>query len=369
MEVRVFNTIDGSPVGGSNVLPFTDESHTLGWNEDGAIGVSIRWHRLMDVWRARWKLRPWKHTLAVIDDGEVLIAGPITSRRWEGLTLKIDAGDGWALWKKRLVLNHALATAWVDGEVLIDEDNPAPQWVLTIAGQSYAGIGAALVRESLKWGPLLVDTPDPDPGTHVKTYNGWDLATVHERLRDLGALEGGPLIRWPAYLRPDGHLRIRYETGDAQTVHEWVTAAPGQGVSIVSVDEDGASMATEAFALGGRNADLVLVARSKSTTLTAAGWPVLQVADKSRSSVSELPTLKGYTGQAVIDGSMLPESYELKVPSAIRVAPGDWVNLSIQDPYLGQRDVPLSVVEVRRGTSHWQSVSAFPRENDAETDQ
>jgi hypothetical protein len=134
-----------------------------------------------------------EHTLAVIEDGEVLIAGPILSRRWQGLTLKIDAGDGWALWRKRLVLNHALATSWVDGEVLIDEDNPAPQWILAIAGQTYGGVGAAIIRESLKWGQLLVDPPAPEPGTRVKTYNGWDLASVHDRLQDLGALEGGRL--------------------------------------------------------------------------------------------------------------------------------------------------------------------------------
>jgi hypothetical protein len=59
MEVRVFNTIDGSPVEGNNLVAFTDESHTLGWNEDGAIGVSIRWHKLISAWRARLKLRPW----------------------------------------------------------------------------------------------------------------------------------------------------------------------------------------------------------------------------------------------------------------------------------------------------------------------
>lgn len=364
MEVRVFYTLDGRPVEGNNIVPVTDFSFAHGWNEKGSLGISIRWHRLIAMWSARLKLRPWLHSIAVIEDGTVKFAGPITSRRWEGLTLRVDCGDGWALWEKRLVLNHALDDAWVDGEVLIDEENPRPQWVLRIVGQSLAGIGAALIREALKWGPYLVDAPDTDFGLNERTYNGWDFATTFERLQDLGKVEGGPLMLFPGYIREDGHLRIRYEAGEGAALHEWVQPAPGQYVEIVSVDEDGESMATSAFALGGREDDAVLVARSRSTTLTDAGWPVLQVADRSHSTVSQLPTLKGYTGQAVIDGSLLPESYQLKVTAAYDVRPGDWVNLTVRDRYLGSRLVPLVVVRVARNRGRWQTVSAFPREND-----
>lgn len=364
MEVRVFYTVDGRPVEGSNTVPFTDLSYTLAWNEDGTLGISIRWHKLMARWGARRKLRPWLHSVAVIDNGAVRFAGPITSRRWEGLTLKIDAGDGWALWKKRLALNHALATQWVDGEVVIDEDNPAPEWTLSIAGQTLGGIGAAVIRESLLWGPLLVDPPEPEPGTHVRNWPCWNGSTVHDRLKSLTEVEGGPLIRFVGYIRDDGHLRIRYVTGVAEVVHSWVQTAPKQKVAISSVDEDGSSMATHAFAFGGRDEDKLLVARSSSTALTEAGWPVLQVADTSHSTVSELPTLRGYAGQIVADGSLLPESYELTVPAGYDVMPGDWADLTVEDPYLGKRLVPLVVVEVSRGTSARQTVRAFPREND-----
>lgn len=370
MEVRVFYTIDGRPVEGNNLIPVTGISWRHGWNEEGALGIGIRWHRIIAAWRARRKLRPWLHSIAVIEDDVVKFSGPITSRRWEGLTLTIDAGDGWALWRKRLVLNRDLKALWVDGEVLIDEDNPAPHWLLQIAGQSLAGIGAALIREALEWGALLVDPPDGEAGTSVRTYRCWDFATVASRLEQLGAVSGGPLITFPGYIREDGHLRIRYQTGDGGHLWHWVQAAPGQKVELVSVDEDGESMATEAFALGGRDEDIVLVARSDSDELTDAGWPVLQVADTSHFTVSQLETLQGHVEQLVDDGSTLPESFELRVSAGYDVRVGDWVDLEVQDKYLGARTIPLVVVEVARDKSAWQTVSAFPRENDlAEADE
>lgn len=371
MEVRVFYTLDGRPVEGNNLVPFTGLSFSTRWNEEGALGLSIRWHRLAALWRARVKLRPWLHSLAVIDEGRVLFAGPITSRCWEKLTLKVDAGDGWALWRKRLALNHALADAWVDGDVLIDEDNPAPEWMLSIAGQTLGGIGAALIRETLRWGEFLIDPPPPEPGIHVRNYPCWNGATVADRLHDLAGVQGAELMSFPAYIRDDdGHLRIRYTTGEAEVLHTWVQPAPGQKVSIVSVDEDGETLATDAYAFGGRDEDRLLVARAVSTTLTDAGWPLLQVADTSHSTVSQLTTLLGHAGQIVEDGSMLPESYQLTASAEHDVRPGHWIDLTVQDPYLGDRLVPLVVVEVARTTSRFQSIYAFPREFDlAETDE
>lgn len=370
MEVKVFYTLDGRPVEGNNRVPFTGITWSQGWNEDGTLALSIRWHQIFARWRARRKLRPWLHSIAVIENGVVKHWGPITSRRWEGLTLRVDVGDGLTLLSKRLVLNRLLKTMWIDGEVVIDEDNPSPEWVLQFAGMSYAGIAAALIRETLEWGQLLIDPPTSDPGTRVRTYQCWDFATVRERIVDLGSVQDGPLMQLEGYIRADGNLRARFVSGEGGHLWTWVPAARKQKVSLVSVDEDGESMATEAFALGGRSEDVVLVAKSSATTLTAEGWPLMQVADSSHSTVSELDTLKGITDLTVADGSTLPESYELKVSANYDVRIGDYVDLEVEDPYLGQRLVPLIIVALTRNASEWQTVSAFPRENDfAEADE
>jgi hypothetical protein len=362
MQVRVFNTVDGSPVTGSNVVPISNATWSLDYNQPGALELTLGKTKELARWNAREKLRPWKHCAALIDDGEVVAAGPIVRRKWTG-GLTVNCGGGWDLFQKRLVLNYALASAWRDGEVVLDEENPAPEWLLSFAGLSLGGIGAGLVREALKWGPLLVDMPGaPEVGVHVKTYQGWDLATTAERLSDLTGLLNAPMIRFVPYIREDGHLRFRYESGAVGYYRRMAETMPGHGVVLTDVDEDGTSMATDMFALGGRSEDIVLAARSTSGALTDAGWPVMQVADKSHTSVSDLLTLKGYTNQGVVDGATVPESTRLRVRASAGVRPGDVIDLSAKNSFHGRTDVLLHVAQVSGGLGEWCDVTGFPEE-------
>lgn len=362
MEVRLFHTVDGSPAPGGSRVPFTD----LAWSEDasqsGQLNLTIAWHRLVATWGARRKLTPWKYCLAVVDDDQrVLFAGPITARQWDGTALSVTAADAWGLLAKRLVLPKTLDARWIDGEVLLDEDNPAPHWILQIRGQSLFGIGAALIRETLKWGDLLIDSPGSESGTNVRTYRAWDFAPVADRLRELTEVRNGPVIRFAPYIRADGNLRIRYTESEARTTHYWIQAAPGQRVSIAQTDEDGASMVTEAYTLGGRHDDIVLAARSRSTTLTSDGFPVLQVADTSHSTVTELATLLGHARRTTDEGALLPEAVSLVVARSLDVVPGDWIDLEVKDPYLGETLLPLIVATVSGDATEWQTVGAVPR--------
>ncbi|WP_043321630.1 hypothetical protein [Mycetocola saprophilus] len=362
MQVRIFNTVDGSPVLGSNVAPVSNVSWSLDYNAPDSMELTLDKTRELARWNAREKIRPWKHCAALIDGGEVIAAGPVLRRKWTG-GLTVTCGGGWDLFQKRLVLNYALAAAWRDGEVVLDEDNPAPQWLLTFAGMSLGGIGAALVREALKWGPLLVDTPGtPEVGINVRTYQGWDLATTAERLTDLTGVLNAPMIRFAPYLRADGNLRFRYESGAVGNYRRMAETMPGHGVVLTDVDEDGSSMATDMFALGGRNEDIVLASRSTSRALPDAGWPVMQVADKSHTSVSDLATLKGYTNQGVVDGSTVPESTKLRVRASEGIRPGDVIDLTASNTFHGTREVQLHVAQVTGGLGEWCDVTGFPEE-------
>lgn len=359
MQVRIFNTVDGSPVSGSSVAPVSDVSWSRSYNEPGSLSLTLPPTEELLQWGARKKLRPWKHCAALIDEANVIAAGPITRRKWSG-DISVSCGGGWTIFDKRLVLNHALATAWHDGEVLLDEDNPSPEWLLEFAGLSYGGIGAGLIREALKWGPLLVDGPDLESGTRERRYQGWDLATVADRLDDLANLQGGPMIRFVPYIRGDGHLRFRYETGAVGAYYRMAETMQGYGVIVEDVDEDGGSMATDSFALGGRDDDIVLAARSSSAALTDGGWPVMQVADKSHTSVSRLDTLKGYTDQLVADGATVPESTKLRVRASAGVQPGDVIDLTTSNSFHGKREVMLHVASVSGDFSEWCDVTGFP---------
>ena len=363
MQVRVYRAIDGAPVGGSNIVPFSKASYKLAENEPGSMDLALPRSSVLAAWNARRKLRPWWAVAALIDDGEVVHAGPVLRRKWTPKGgLQVSVGGGWDLLSKRLVLNHALDAAWIDGEVLLDEDNPSPEWVLRFAGLSLGGIGAGLVQEALKWGGLCIDSPETEPGTAVRTYRGWDFATTADRITELTQVEGGPLVRFRPYLREDGYLRFAYEAGvPGSRRHRLSTAMQGHGVTVEDVDEDGDTLATEAYALGGREEDIVLAARRRSTTLTSQGYPVMMVGTKSHSSVSELTTLQGHVGQAVIDGSTIPESTQLKMRRSRGVLPGDVVDLTMRSSFHGTVDESIRVAQISGdATSEWVTVNGFP---------
>ena len=363
MQVRVFRAIDGAPIEGSNIVPFGECSWKLALNEAGSMDIRIPASRLFSQWSARSKLRPWYAVAALIDGGEVIHAGPVLRRKWTPRGgLGVTVGGAWDLFSKRLVLNHDLDAAWVDGEVLLDEDNPSPEWVLSYSNLTLGSIGGELIRESLKWGELLVDEPEPaESGAHQRTYNGWDFATVADRLTDLAGVINAPQIGFVPYLRSDGHLRFRYEASHAGGRYRRLsTAFEGHGITVDDVDEDGRSLATEVYALGGRSDDIVLAARHRSNMLTGKGYPVMQEGIKSHASVSRLSTLSGHVEQRTLDGSIVPESTELKLRRSIGVRPGDVLDLTMASSYHGQVDQLLHVVQVSGSTSEWVKVSAFP---------
>jgi hypothetical protein len=103
------------------------------------------------------------------------------------------------------VLNHALDTGWVDGDVLVDDEHPAGAWALTLTG-SYSDIARGLVAEAMKWGALPITLPPVQGGTRTRTYSGYDVAKVADRLDDLAKLADGDEIRFDPRIRPDGSL-------------------------------------------------------------------------------------------------------------------------------------------------------------------
>lgn len=68
------------------------------------------------------------------------------------------------------------------------------------------------------------------------------------------------------------------------------------------VKVNGAMMASQGFALGGRTDGLGLVSVSTDSTLTDAGYPLLEVADTSHSTVSEVSTLQQYSDELAVSG-------------------------------------------------------------------
>lgn len=360
MRVVAFDTRTGDRIArvpGS----FTWETES---NEYGSIKVTSGWTK-----SAR-ELKTWQRTqakrtiLAVLDGAEVVCAGPVQDRdpQTSGFTLNAAASIWWTL-EDRLVLNPVLQSTFVDGEVLIDEDNPAPEWFTSFTG-SYADIGADLVDLALAWGDLPIVTPAREGGTRVRTYNGWELLTVASRLKLLTGVIDGVEIRFRPELRPDGGIQFVYEAAPEliSKTHRWNCTLPGQRVSMVRFPEDASGLASDVWAFGGKSDDIVLAARSTTSALTDLGWPVMQRAVTGLSSVSELSTLKGHTDERALRGSVTPVVYELRVHRSHAPKAGDWANVTFRHPaYEGLVDVPLKVLYVGGDSGEWLTVKGRQR--------
>lgn len=364
IRVFAFRLTDGQPI---FRIPYTAVSGTETLNAGGDMKIEVAWSRDAARLNLRKTLYPWLVGMAAVRGDRVLHAGPVTARGWdpEGRKLTFTAGGGWDLFDKRLVLNRALAASWRDGEVLIDEDNPAPDWQLTFTG-TYTDIGSGLIAEALRWGSFPVDLPDPDGGLYTRTYLGWDMALVSDRLTDLTKLEHADELEFQPYR--DAQHRFRWRFRGAPELMDvdwqWNTMAPAQRIRFTGVDDDGSAMATQAFGLGGRADDLVLAAKVESTALTGAGWPVLQSANTSHSTVSELDTLQSWVAEDIARGSCTQESFTFAVGMEYPVHPGDWAEIKVDDLYLGRTTLPLKIVQVGWDTSEWQTVSCRLRGED-----
>lgn len=307
--------------------------------------------------------KPWKTCVAILRGKRVLHAGPVLRRPWAG-GLKLDGAGYWQYLMKRLVLPHALEGRQIDGEVLIDEENPGAEWILALSGQTYVDIATKLLEETAKWQDMPVDLPIARSGPYFRTYYGYDLATVAERLKQLTELQFGPELRFDAYLRPDGGLRWKFD-GDQELVNrvwQWNTSVPDQGVKITALDDDGTDIVTDVWAQGGRNDDLLLMARQQAAD--PQGLPLLQGALTSHSTVSELETLRGHAAGEVRRTMNTYGQVQLEAPLRYEVEPGDWIELRTERPYLGRTQLALKVVGVSGNDGERQKIDTRVRYDD-----
>lgn len=286
--------------------------------------------RRLDVDRL---LRPYDVIYAAKAGDRILHAGWLT--RWrmtdDARSISLSVGGGWSILERRLVLDAALIDGWREGQVLIDEDNPPGDWTMTLTG-TYRDIARGLIAETMRWGSLPYLLPDVDGGAaHERTYNSWDLSTVSQRLGDLADLADGPEIRFDPELA-DGRIRFRLRVGDPEIVdHKWTWNAglPDARVMAGGLDADGGDMTGQAYAVGGRNDDKLLVTRATGTWLTSHGWPLLQSANTGHTTVAELATLHSYVMADVAFGDRPTVTVGVRCGLERDVRVGDHVDLRL----------------------------------------
>jgi hypothetical protein len=198
---------------------------------------------------------------------------------------------------------------------------------------------------------LPADVTVPADAAHQRTYNGYDLAWVGEQLRNLMAVLGGPEISFvPRRTTADSRyiewvMRAGTETDPLlhQAGSDWVWdgSVPKGGVTSISLAVDGTQMGDEAYVKGSGEASTALIGHAVKTTLTGAGYPLLELEVGGHESVTTLATLNDYATAELAASARTVLSFTVRVardqaPAVSQYQVGDYVQLIVPTthPYL-----------------------------------
>lgn len=281
-----------------------------------------------------------KSFLAVVENDTFMAAGQVWPYGYDGDTGHLDlAASGlWSYFDNRTVLPAGTT-------------NPAGADTAYTALE-FGTIAKRLVQQANGWAgaglPIVFEADRV--GTHDKTYAGIDLKIVGTVLQQLTQLNGGPDLEFSPRWQWD-RLGVEWllRTGtDAQprlgaaTIHRWdyTYGMPEGAVRNLKTNGDASLLASQAWATGGRSGDKTLVSRAVDTTLTDAGYPLLEAVDTTHSTVTDQATLDGYASELVRVGKITPEFWTFQVradaPPLVGVyGIGDTVRLQVaRDPYI-----------------------------------
>lgn len=362
--IQVFDTVTGVR---QRSIPASDWSWTEAVNDSGSLIVTIDHTEQSAGLNLRNLLQPWRTILAVVDTDtrRVSHAGPIYKRDYDAdkRQLKVSCGGFLDLLKRRLVLNRAVKDFGGGIVTGSTQDGFPAAWMLKFTGLSLGDIARNLIAESLQFSTLPVVLPPIEGGTAERTYLGPDFATVADRIQDLCEVIGSPEIRFePRINGRKIEFHMMHSTPElVMGTWDWDMRLPGTPIQGLTVNEDAADMTGDAWAKAGAQNDQTLIAHTRDDWLTRQGWPLLQMADSSHSTVSDLSTLTGYTqamvksrstSLEVINFQVRRESETGKSMGSMLTA-GDHVNLRVDDPYLGNTKLALKVLEVSGDPGEW----------------
>ena len=289
-------------------------------------------------------LDPVRCFLAVCEDDRVLEAGPIWSWQFQGETLTVSASGIESLFDHRVVMDAV----------------PSALWSGTYSSMTLGTVAKRLVQlaDNATGGDLPIVLPADVAGDSERTYNGFDLASVRERLDELRSVEDGPEIRFEPRLTEDRlgiEWVMRVGTDDAPEVvqagADWVFdgRAPRGPVGALSVWRDGSALATRAIVTGEGSEDALLLAYAEAADVGEAdlrdvGFPLVETV-VAFPSVKKASTL-GKHARATLRDNLRPwqtwsadvsASADDGAPLLGLYRPGDWASVWVPEvhPLLG----------------------------------
>lgn len=297
-------------------------------------------------------LEPTRCFLAVLEDDQVIEAGPIWAWNYTyGGTLQVKAAGLRSLFDHRFVMAN-LASAWA-------------QWEVTYSALSLGTIAKRLVQlaQSHTGGSLpIVFQPDEtaaDDADHTRTYRGHELATVLTRLDQLMDVQNGPDIAFEPRLTADRQgvewvMRTGKESQPLlfQTGDDWVwdSRVPSGSVGGLSVQRDASMMAQRSWLTGAGQDEALLMARREpaqigEVDLRSVGYPLLELSE-ARSSVEQLATANRWAAGNLAAVLRPMQTWSCDVfarptdstgafagPQLGQYRPGDWAKVWIPDDH------------------------------------
>lgn len=252
---------------------------------------------------------PGKTFLAAVEGNIVLQAGPIWTHSYDrdAQTLEMSATGMWGYFDHRVVL-PVLA-----GRLPTD---PTTDTVYTT---SYQGMVRNLVAQAqlATGGNVPVILPAAITGTFTRTYRGSDLGMVGGRISELTQILMGPDVRFVAQFTPD-KLGIQWTLLIGTPTQPLLFSpldvffrptAARTSITALQVKVDGGQLASATYATGGRSNGTAISTVSLNSTLTAAGYPLLETVDSSHQTVEDTATLQGYSDDLVKAGKTPIETW------------------------------------------------------------
>jgi hypothetical protein len=329
-------------------LPAIDCSWAAEHRADGNVGAKVklvgevldRFPNIVD------QVAPWRCFLAAItDDGAVLQAGPILPHKYSDATgeLNLSALGMRGIFARRFLM-----------PVLASGANPAKA-VMTWSNLSLGTIAKRMVQLAMSHdgGALPIDLPPDQAGTNTRTFYGYELGRLSQRLQQIEDVEGGPDLAFEPYLTGDelDIIRWRMRAGTTQAPeltqdgddHEWDRTTKQTSIVTLDVDNDADEMGDRAWTTGQGSETQLLMSLYQDRSLRSQGYPLLEV-DETRSSVSRISTLNEHT-RALLRRSgrpwqlwrMVVRADAKPVLGTYRV--GDWVRVHVgpNHPYIKAR--------------------------------
>jgi hypothetical protein len=337
-QLQDIRPIDGS--GSRAINSPEDLSCTLDLNDPRTIALGLRNTGTVA-----------KTILAAAEGDFILGAGPIWAANYDrdGATVKLTAKGFWSYYDHRYIEQLLAATIDVNDFTIPNPEDPTgtianPDLRTSLSGWDLGTLAKKLLQlaHTYTGGSIPVVFEADRAGTRVENVDGLDLKNLGEMLKQYSQREDGPEIRFlPRFTADRLGIEAVFQTGSeaqpllaSQTVHNWDMTVRKPAVSGLKIDIDGTDMAGLAWLTGGRKADEVLIARSLDTTLTDTGYPLLEKADTSHSSVEIQGTLDAYARAITTNGRRPRETWSFKAETARKpflgaYLEGDWCDLKI----------------------------------------